>query len=358
VNLYDLVKRRDRWIDGPNGLAAIEAKLPAGTQRGARFPAGGALRVREAHAARCLADFPTDVGWQAQGQGEWRLAVNLCAEGRRWPLAAVAGDRAPVAVPLRWPAPTPRAFDLEIEVVSARPVDVLCGPLWTPRTDLVPLLRGDGVELGPGLNPVVLPGPDVRVRYVEKKHPSQWAATYAKRELTAAEQALWDRYLVDSARFPTAIPPGSLDFVFSHHVLEHLVDPIGVLVRWWERLAPGGLLAGVVPDARFTFDWRQPAWSIADVRAQAGVVDDAPTDAMFERWCRHTAPDTTPASLRGRDYSIHVNYFTPDLLRLVLDDVVARVDAAGGATPDGVFLNAVRNGKDFGFLLRKPTAGR
>ena len=29
----------------------------------------------------------------------------------------------------------------------------------------------------------------------------------------------------------------------------------------WERLAPGGLLAGVVPDARFTFDWRQPAWS-------------------------------------------------------------------------------------------------
>jgi hypothetical protein len=144
--------------------------------------------------------------------------------------------------------------------------------------------------------------------------------------------------------------------VFSHHVLEHLVDPIGVLVRWWERLAPGGLLAGVVPDARFTFDWRQPAWSLADVRAQLGAVDDAPTDAMFERWCRHTAPDTTPANLRGRDYSIHVNYFTPDLLRRVLDDVAERIAAAGGAAPDGLFLNAVRNGKDFGFLLRKPAS--
>jgi len=180
-------------------------------------------------------------------------------------------------VPLHWPAPAPRASDLELVVESARPVDVLCEPLWTSRSDLVPLLRGDGVELGSGLNPTVLPGPDVRVRYVEKKHPSAWAATYAKRELTAAEQALWDHCVVDSARMPTAIPSASLDFVFSHHVLEHLVDPIGVLVRWWERLAPGGLLAGVAPDARFTFDWRQPAWSLADVRAQLGAIDDAPT---------------------------------------------------------------------------------
>ncbi|MBM3962639.1 MAG: hypothetical protein FJ306_12165 [Planctomycetes bacterium] len=62
MNLYDLVKRRDRWLDGPNGLAAIEARLPTGTRRGVRFPAAGALRIRAAHAARCLADFPTDVG--------------------------------------------------------------------------------------------------------------------------------------------------------------------------------------------------------------------------------------------------------------------------------------------------------
>jgi hypothetical protein len=51
-----------------------------------------------------------------------------------------------------------------------------------------------------------------------------------------------------------------------------------------------------------------------------------------------------------------VNYFTPDLLRRVLDDVAERIAAAGGAAPDGLFLNAVRNGKDFGFLLRKPAS--
>lgn len=354
VNLYDLVKRKDRWLTCPDTVTAIEAKEPSGTQRGIRFATGGELRIRMAQAARCLADFPTDLGWQVQGSGPWRATVTLRCGDRSSRLALRHGDRSATPLSLCWPAPVPREFDLELAIEADRPVDVLVGPLWTPRTDLVPLLRGNGIELGPGLNPTVRNGPGVAVRYLEKKHPSEWAATYAKRELTADEQALWQHYVVDSARCPQAIALGSLDFVFSHHVLEHLVDPIGVLLRWWERLAPGGLLAGVVPDTRYTFDWRQPAWSIGDVRAQCGLEDDMPTPAMFDRWCRHTAPDTTPDNLRGRDYSIHVNYYTPDLMRQVLDEVVARIEASGALGPDGVFLNAVRNGKDFGFLLRKP----
>jgi len=51
-----------------------------------------------------------------------------------------------------------------------------------------------------------------------------------------------------------------------------------------------------------------------------------------------------------------VNYCTPDLLRLVLDDVAERTAANDGAAPDGLCLNAVRNGKDFGFRLRKPAS--
>ncbi len=354
LNLYDLVKRKDRWITCPDTATAIEAKATTGTQRGIRFATSGELRIRMAQAARCLADFPTDLGWVVHGSGPWRATVSLRSGDVRVLLAQRDGDHTPMPLTLRWPVPVPREFDFELSVATERPVDVLVGPLWTPRTDLVPQLLGNGVELGPGLNPTVRNGPGVAVRYVEKKHPSEWAATYAKRELTADEKALWQHYVVDSARFPQALAAGSLDFVFSHHVLEHLVDPIGVLLRWWERLAPGGLLAGVVPDTRYTFDWRQPAWSIGDVREQCGLVDDMPTPAMFDRWCRHTAPDTTPENLRARDYSIHVNYYTPDLMRQVLDEVVARIEASSASVPDGVFLNAVRNGKDFGFLLRKP----
>jgi hypothetical protein len=111
-----------------------------------------------------------------------------------------------------------------------------------------------------------------------------------------------------------------------------------------------------VPDARYTFDWRQPPWTIDDVRAQVGIEDDAPTQAMYERWCRYTSPENTPESLRSRDYSIHVNYLTPPVLRQVLDDVIERLGASARPTPQGLALVTARNGKDFGFVLQKPKA--
>jgi len=357
VNLYDLVRRKDRWLAIEGEVEAGEPKLAGGAMRAVRFARGGVLRVRAAHEALCLADFPADVGWRIVGDAAWTTAVELDAGGVRTPLATAKGKPGiEVALPLHWPVPVPRSFDLVLQVRSERPLHVVVGPHSTPRTAILPLLRGSGVEVGPGLNPALRPQRGLTVRYVEKKHPSEWAATYAKRELTADEKALWQHYVVDSARHLHAFPPGSLDFVFSNHVLEHLVDPIGTMVRWWERLAPGGVLAGVVPDQRYTFDWRQPFWSIDDVRAQRGLASDEPTQAMYERWCRYTSPENTPESLRSRDYSIHVNYLTPTVMRQVLDDVVRGIREVGQPEPDALFLNAVTNGKDFGFVLQKPKA--
>jgi SAM-dependent methyltransferase len=254
---------------------------------------------------------------------------------------------------LNWPVPVPRRFDLVVRAAPERPLLLFVGTLLDPRATILPLLKGRGVEVGPGLNPIMRPQPGIEVRYVEKKHPREWAATYAKRELTAAEVALWDHYVVDSARHLTGFADGSLDFVFSNHVFEHLIDPIGTLLRWWDRLAPGGIVAGVVPDMRFTFDWRQPAWSIQDIRAQRGMEADEPTEAMYERWCRYTSPESTPESLRSRGYSIHVNYYTPLLMRQVLDDVAEDLARRGRPPPAGVFLQSTVNAKDFSFLLQK-----
>jgi predicted SAM-dependent methyltransferase len=249
--------------------------------------------------------------------------------------------------------PVPPQFDLVLRAAAGRELLLLIGPRFDPRAAIVPLLKGRGVEVGPGLNPIVRPQQGIDVSYVEKKHPRDWTETYAAREPTVSETALWDRYVVDSARQLKGFAEGSLDFVFSNHVFEHLVDPIGTLLRWWGRLAPGGIIAGVVPDMRFTFDWRQPPWNIADVRTQRGMEADAPTQAMYERWCRYTAPTSTPDALRAKDYAIHVNYFTPTLMRQILDDVAQELQASRRQAPDGVFLQSVVNGKDFGFVLRK-----
>lgn len=44
------------------------------------------------------------------------------------------------------------------------------------------------------------------------------------------------------------IPPGSLDFVFSSHCLEHLQDPHQAIRNWWYLLRPGGHMVISVPD--------------------------------------------------------------------------------------------------------------
>ncbi len=44
--------------------------------------------------------------------------------------------------------------------------------------------------------------------------------------------------------------PDSVDQLYSGHVVEHLDDPIGALLRWFEVLKPGGDLTIVVPNHR------------------------------------------------------------------------------------------------------------
>jgi SAM-dependent methyltransferase len=380
MNLYDLLKRGDRMVDAgtPPARAGVR-KEPGGTLRAVHIPDGGELRLREAHRATALREFPTCPGWSCLVPPGASLQVSLragtsrhvlaridapvpvaAAEGaRRWWArragAAVAVAAEPAAAPaclreigLAWPVPVPPDFDLLITAEGGA-VDVVVGPLFDPRKRLLPLLRGRGVEVGPGANPAVRADGTRTVTYVEKLDRDAWSRTYPKAALDPAVGALWDAYVVDSARRLDRFADASLDFVFSSHVLEHLVDPISVLRAWWAKLVPGGVVAGVVPDARYTFDLRQPLTSLDTLLAQFEQRLEAPTEAMYERWCRDTSPGATAGSLRDRDYAIHVNFFSPPGLRDLLDAVAGE---SGGTA--GVFIESVRNGKDFGFAMFKP----
>lgn len=347
MNLYDLVRRKDAALDVVDGAAhAVEVKLSTGTQRGVLLDPGTVLRVREAHLVTALMTFPTDTGWEAMPEQEGELEVAISHAGNEDILARSRGvERQPLR--LTWPVPVPRAYDLLIRARTA-PCTVLVGPLVNLRTRIMPCLRGDGLEIGPGANPAVLPTPDRKVRYIEQKSREEWASTYQKGTLSPSSAALWDQYVVDSAYHLGSFEPGSIDFVFSSHVLEHLVNPLGVFTNWWARLAPGGVIAGVVPDARFTFDLRQPLSTAEDFLAQSRAGHFETTDAMYERWCRYTAPYNTPENLKARGYSIHVNYFSVESFRLLVDLF------AESHPVSHLYLESVRNGKDFAFLVRKP----
>lgn len=387
MNLYDLVLRRDRMVDACDGVRAGVRKERAGTLRTVTIADGARLRLRDAHRATALRAYPAHPGWTCHLGAGACLDVWIESAGRREELVRVETGRvdpeatpAPTPAPgrwwspllgrqratpqpagpvppaqpaatdirLDWPVPVGPAFDLCFAAIGGD-VDISVGPLFDARRRLLPLLKGRGVEIGPGANPAVYPDATREVTYVEKLTREQWAATYSKTDVTPELSALWERYVIDSARGLERFEAGSLDFIFSSHVLEHLVDPIGVLRCWWNRLAPGGVIAGVVPDARYTFDLRQPLTSRDELLAQHAAGGDEPTLAMYERWCRDTAIDASPESLRARGYAIHVNYFSPDGIRALLD---ALADFEGA--PAGVFIESVPNGKDFGFAVFKP----
>ena len=57
---------------------------------------------------------------------------------------------------------------------------------------------------------------------------------------------------------PNALPfrPGSIDYIVALHTLEHVSDPVRVILHWLDVLKPGGGIGIVVPDWRFTWDAR------------------------------------------------------------------------------------------------------
>ena len=228
-------------------------------------------------------------------------------------------------------------------------MELLVGPLVNMREHLLPLARGTGVEVGPGLRPQVLPKPGVDVSYIEQEDPREWLNLYNKtgERPTLPPEDLLKRYVRASAVALGGIADRSLDFIFSNHVFEHLPNPLGVLTNWLTALRPGGLVLGVVPDPRYTFDCRQPVMTTDEALAEEVIGGHDVNLAKYERWCRYTEPRHRPDSLIKRGYSIHVNFFTPETFR----STMAVLEARG--VIDRVFVFTARNHKDFAFALRK-----
>ncbi len=138
-------------------------------------------------------------------------------------------------------------------------------------------LSGQGVEIGPGHVP--FPVPDrVTVRYIDRWEPSENSSLFPE--------------LGDSPGFP---PPDivsdldidrlgglgdqSQDFVIASHVIEHLANPLAMLVDIHRVLRTGGLLILLVPDRHRTFDRNRDPTPLAhlvdEYERDVREVDDA-----------------------------------------------------------------------------------
>lgn len=358
MNLFDIVKRKDRALSILSGEVIPLQRRGQEGFLGIRLGPGSALRLAHAEEFAVLRTFPREVGWRlrlAAGQDDAAVALDVVDGvdgGRRSRLFSYdgPGQAARIEMPLDWPiwAGERSVFDIELRNDGTAPVDVESGPPFATREALRPLIHGTGVEIGPGMHPFVRPGPDVSVRFVEATPVDEWQSNYGKAVDPAAfDHSLWDHYVIGDGHTLDCCEDDSLDFIFSSHVFEHLMNPLAVLEHWSRKLRRGGVVLSVIPDHRYCFDLRQHPSSKVDWEQEYEAGQWSRPLAKYEKWCRYTAPYNNPKNLIERNYSIHVHYYTPHTYR----------DLAELAIEQGIFsrifLNTSPNNKDFGVVLWK-----
>jgi SAM-dependent methyltransferase len=238
--------------------------------------------------------------------------------------------------------------DLVIEAAGP-PGEVFIGSSgWTPRDALYRLAKGVGVEIGPGPKPQIKNGPDTQVTYVDEMPVETWLSLYNAN--VSREAWSLPGYKIGKAH-DLPIEDGSLDFIFSSHVLEHLYNPLGHFDHWRRKLKPGGLILGVVPLADGTKDFVFPPTSIIDlIQEQQEGAFTVPLKA-YEHWVRHHQPHhkdmQAVASKYYKDkFSIHVHVYD----YVTINNLLRRCVAAGGYSAYRLLFK--RNSKDFAFALK------
>lgn len=182
MNLYDIVKRKDRCLQIHEGDLEPVVRRGVGGYLGVRFSPGARVRLLRADEFNCLATFPRDPGWRLVATDpEAKPVFTISVVGidgsdtpsgnrpdeivYRW-----NGDDANRSgVLLAWPVWTGRCdgFDLELVNGSSLPVELASSAAFNPRAAIAHLIRGNGAEVGPGMNPFVKPTEGIEVTYVE-----------------------------------------------------------------------------------------------------------------------------------------------------------------------------------------------
>ncbi len=361
MNLVDLWKRKDRALrDAPADVEAVAHRVGDQSMHSLRIPAGRTLRIAELPAFPEMRVPPRWPGWAAsiasgKGTAVLRIAVDIGPGLRTEEVATLRLDAANANLwaPIRcnWPLLGDVA-DAHLLIETKGDADAAIalgiGDVVDLRAAIFARAKGQGIEIGPGMNPQIRPAPGVEVRYLEKHSVEEWARIYPKQELDAVPpqvRALWKDYVTGNAQRLETIDDASLDFVFSSHVFEHLVNPLGTLAAWRTKLRAGGRVLGVTPDAANCFDLRQPLSRPDDWLAEFAAGSFEVEDRHYERWVRFTEPRTTPQSLKQRDYSVHVHFYTPVTFGQLLTLAVQRIGFRG------FDVRSTPNNKDFAWAL-------
>ncbi|MDA8908820.1 class I SAM-dependent methyltransferase [bacterium] len=190
------------------------------------------------------------------------------------------------------------------------------------RDTLVGYLSGDGIELGACQSPMDLSGnPRVkRVRYVDQ-HPRDAILRLFPELGQEASSVVETDVLCNIGEGLTPFKDGSVDFVISCHVIEHLPDPIFFIRECWRVLKPGGHFFLGAPDKYYLPDARRPATPLEhlldDYSRKVRYVDDSHIEEFLRTWEPPIEIPRDPAERKAffdsqRNRSIHVHAWTTE----------------------------------------------
>lgn len=357
MNLAHLAAKRDKNLF--LGSAVIQAKAThrGHTYTGFRLPVGteGEVRIKTALKWYPLNTRPASADWLGAADQEGGLISTAFVAPDGTIVSElqepVIGTATALHLPFL-PAPADHVWQTTLDLVvrnvspSGTPVDLLVTET-VPTEPFYDQAQGLGVEIGPGPNPRILPREGRQVFYVERETAEEFKAKYDFKgkfeSLDSPEaRAFWDQVIVGRANH-LPFEDGSLDFIFSADVVEHLVNPLGHFAYWRSKLKSGGRVLAIIPHISGCGDYVNRPTALASWISEY-------KRGGFEETVDHHAPfalarNIDPASLLARGYSSHFSFFNTENLTQALEFCVARLGYKGFNVYHG------RNAKKIHFAL-------
>lgn len=349
MNLFYLVASKNKRFARSRNVGKFRVERNGAMWRGVKIESGGGtLYLERATECRPFRDRPGSVGWYARTvDKDTEVAIRFMSGGqtvgkRRLSLSGPGFE--PVVLP--WPV-EPFEGELDLEIYCSGPAPAFIASHFDlDRRVLFSRCRGKGVELGPGPNPHILRSDQTDILYVEQKSPDEWVSLYGDHYKMDFNPALAPFYVVGEAH-TIPVPPGSLDFIYSSHVFEHLVNPLGHLEIWSRLLRKGGEVLMVVPDYIGSKDYLADPTGMDELLEEFRKGTFTPTFEHYRRYAEaRSAPDKAQKLFDSKS-SIHMHYYTNDNMHDLLDCSVKRGDF------EKFTILHSPNAKDFHVILAK-----
>jgi SAM-dependent methyltransferase len=210
-------------------------------------------------------------------------------------------------------------------------------------------LRGRGLEIGPGYNPLVPKAEGFQVKTADYTDQEGLRRKYSGTPNVEIERIEPVDHVLDGTRSmaDSIGQEAAFDYIVASHVIEHTPDMLDFLKSCQRLLRPSGLLLLAVPDKRFCFDIFQPLTGTGAVlqahldrrkapppgaifddfaynavrRGEIGWGPSDPRPLSFFNGLPHAAATYYRAQQATEYIDVHVWRFVPSSFRLIMRDL-------------------------------------